>query len=82
MPAIALAIAGLSALNPVHPSGQGVPVLGSFLHLTGGGLHFHLGDTLSGTLLAMAATRCRASSPSRRLYVVIGVVMVAAIFPR
>lgn len=48
--AITLAIAGLSALYSVHPyPAKGVPVLGSFLHLTGGVLHFHLGYTLFGT---------------------------------
>jgi 4-hydroxybenzoate polyprenyltransferase len=45
--AMALAIAGLSALYSMHPyPAKGVPVLGSFLHLTGGMLHFHLGYSL------------------------------------
>lgn len=47
---IALAIAGLSALYSVGPyPAKGVPVLGFFLHLTGGMLHFHLGWSLFGT---------------------------------
>jgi 4-hydroxybenzoate polyprenyltransferase len=48
--AIALAIAGLSALYSLdrYP-GKGVPVFGSLLHLTGGVLHFHLGYSLFGT---------------------------------
>jgi 4-hydroxybenzoate polyprenyltransferase len=49
--AIALAIAGLSALYSLHRHpAKGVPVLGSFLHLTGGVLHFHLGYLLFGPL--------------------------------
>jgi 4-hydroxybenzoate polyprenyltransferase len=48
--AIALAIAGLSALYSLHPyPAKGVPVLGSLVHLTGGVLHFHLGYSLFGT---------------------------------
>lgn len=48
--AIALAIAGLSAIYSMRPcAAKGVPVLGSFLHLLGGVLHFHLGYSLFGT---------------------------------
>jgi 4-hydroxybenzoate polyprenyltransferase len=48
--AIALAIAGLSAIYSIGPwAAKGVPVLGSFLHLGGGVLHFHLGYALFGT---------------------------------
>src|SRR5262249_50720358 len=48
--AMALAIAGLSALYSLRPCpAKGVPVLGSFLHLAGGVLHFHLGYALFGT---------------------------------
>lgn len=47
--ALALAIAGLSALYSLRPSaGKGVPVLGSLLHVAGGVLHFHLGYSLAG----------------------------------
>jgi 4-hydroxybenzoate polyprenyltransferase len=48
--ALALAIAGLSALYSTRPcTGKGVPILGSFLHLVGGVLHFHLGYAVFGT---------------------------------
>jgi 4-hydroxybenzoate polyprenyltransferase len=47
--ALALAIAGLSALYSLHRHpAKGVPVLGSVLHLAGGVLHFHLGYSLCG----------------------------------
>src|SRR6185436_13822618 len=47
--ALALAIAGLSAIYSLPPChAKGVPVLGSFLHLAGGVLHFHLGYLLFG----------------------------------
>ncbi|HVO11061.1 MAG TPA: UbiA family prenyltransferase [Vicinamibacteria bacterium] len=45
--ALALAIAGLSALYSLHRHpAKGVPVVGSLLHLAGGVLHFHLGYLL------------------------------------
>jgi 4-hydroxybenzoate polyprenyltransferase len=48
--AIALAIAGLSALYSLRPfPAKGVPVFGSLIHLAGGVLHFHLGYSLFGT---------------------------------
>ncbi len=48
--AIAIAIAGLSALYSGHPfPGKGLPVGGSLLHLAGGLLHFHLGYLIFGT---------------------------------
>ena len=48
--ALALGIAGLSAIYSMHPyPAKGVPLLGSLLHLAGGILHFHLGYSLFGT---------------------------------